>query len=165
MKMAAVRAIADLAVAGTPDEVRSAYGGQHLRFGRDYLIPKPFDLRLMECVAPAVARAAASRWPTAKRPIKGNTIMMGRRGETAMGSAQDKRMIVGLDIGTSKVVAIVGMIILGCYMLFSGSGGSQASVSNLWSHGGFFPNGGTGLLMAMAFIMFSFGGETRERRD
>ena len=57
-----------------------------------------------------------------------------------------------------KVVAIVGMIVLGCYLLFSGTGGPQASVSNLWSHGGFFPNGGMGLLMSMAFIMFSFGG-------
>lgn len=57
-----------------------------------------------------------------------------------------------------KVVAIIGMIALGCYMLFSGTGGPQASVSNLWSHGGFFPNGTNGLLMAMAFIMFSFGG-------
>jgi len=57
-----------------------------------------------------------------------------------------------------KVVAIIGMIVLGCYMLASGSGGPQAAVSNLWSHDGFFPNGGTGLLMAMAFIMFSFGG-------
>ncbi|MFJ2449453.1 amino acid permease [Pseudomonas sp. NPDC087626] len=57
-----------------------------------------------------------------------------------------------------KVVAIIGMIALGCYMLFSGTGGPQASVSNLWEHGGFFPNGTTGLLMAMAFIMFSFGG-------
>ena len=57
-----------------------------------------------------------------------------------------------------KVVAIIGMIVLGCYLLISGTGGPQASVSNLWSHGGFFPNGGTGLLMAMAFIMFSFGG-------
>ena len=57
-----------------------------------------------------------------------------------------------------KVVAIVGMIALGCYMLFSGTGGPQASVSNLWDHGGFFPNGYSGLLMAMAFIMFSFGG-------
>jgi aromatic amino acid transport protein AroP len=57
-----------------------------------------------------------------------------------------------------KVVAIIGMIVLGCYMLFSGTGGPQASVSNLWSHGGFFPNGTTGLLMSMAFIMFSFGG-------
>ena len=57
-----------------------------------------------------------------------------------------------------KVVAIVGMIVLGCYLLFSGAGGPQASISNLWSHGGFFPNGGMGLLMSMAFIMFSFGG-------
>ncbi|WP_134602034.1 amino acid permease, partial [Pseudomonas aeruginosa] len=57
-----------------------------------------------------------------------------------------------------KVVAIIGMILLGCYLLFSGSGGPQASVSNLWAHGGFFPNGVSGLVMAMAIIMFSFGG-------
>ena len=69
MKMAAVRAIADLAVAGTSDEVRSAYSGQNLRFGSDYLIPKPFDLRLMECVAPAVARAAMESG-VAERPIE-----------------------------------------------------------------------------------------------
>ncbi|MNM72637.1 Aromatic amino acid transport protein AroP [compost metagenome] len=57
-----------------------------------------------------------------------------------------------------KVVAIVGMIALGSYLLVSGNGGEQASVSNLWSHGGFFPNGISGLVMAMAIIMFSFGG-------
>ncbi len=57
-----------------------------------------------------------------------------------------------------KVVAIVGMIALGSYMLVSGSGGPQASVSNLWAHGGFFPHGVGGLVMAMAIIMFSFGG-------
>lgn len=57
-----------------------------------------------------------------------------------------------------KVVAIVGMIVLGCYLLFSGTGGPQASVSNLWEHGGFFPHGVGGLVMAMAIIMFSFGG-------
>ncbi|SDG30002.1 amino acid permease [Phytopseudomonas seleniipraecipitans] len=57
-----------------------------------------------------------------------------------------------------KVVAIMGMILLGCYLLFSGAGGEQASVSNLWSHGGFFPNGISGLVMVMAIIMFSFGG-------
>ncbi|WXL27559.1 amino acid permease [Ectopseudomonas mendocina] len=57
-----------------------------------------------------------------------------------------------------KVVAIIGMIALGCYLLFSGAGGEEASVSNLWSHGGFFPNGVTGLVMVMAIIMFSFGG-------
>ncbi|GFZ58207.1 aromatic amino acid transporter AroP [Pseudomonas amygdali pv. eriobotryae] len=57
-----------------------------------------------------------------------------------------------------KVVAIIGMIALGSYMLVSGSGGPQASVSNLWEHGGFFPNGVCGLVMALAIIMFSFGG-------
>ncbi len=57
-----------------------------------------------------------------------------------------------------KVVAIVGMIALGSYLLVSGDGGPQASVTNLWEHGGFFPNGVSGLVMAMAIIMFSFGG-------
>lgn len=57
-----------------------------------------------------------------------------------------------------KVVAIIGMILLGGYLLVSGTGGEQASISNLWSHGGFFPNGVSGLVMMMAIIMFSFGG-------
>ncbi|HGJ5865395.1 MAG TPA: amino acid permease [Arsenophonus nasoniae] len=57
-----------------------------------------------------------------------------------------------------KVLAIIAMIIFGCYLLISGKGGPQASVSNLWQYGGFFPNGISGLIMAMAVIMFSFGG-------
>lgn len=57
-----------------------------------------------------------------------------------------------------KVVAIVGMIALAGYLLVSGTGGEQASLSNLWAHGGFFPHGTSGLLMAMAFILFAFGG-------
>ena len=57
-----------------------------------------------------------------------------------------------------KVAAIIGMILLGCYLLFSGAGGEQASVSNLWRHGGFFPHGISGLVLMMAIIMFSFGG-------
>lgn len=57
-----------------------------------------------------------------------------------------------------KVVAIVSMIALGAYLLTSGNGGPDASLTNLWSHGGFFPNGVSGLVMALAFIMFSFGG-------
>ena len=57
-----------------------------------------------------------------------------------------------------KVAAIVGMILLGAYLLVSGEGGEQASISNLWSHGGFFPNGVSGMVMALAIIMFSFGG-------
>ncbi len=68
MKMAAVRAIADLAMAETSDIVRSAYGGQELQFGPGYLIPKPFDPRLMGYVAPAVAKAAMESG-VAQRPV------------------------------------------------------------------------------------------------
>ena len=58
MKLAAVRAIADLAKENVPDEVSEAYGNQSLVFGRDLIIPKPLDPRLITYVAPAVARAA-----------------------------------------------------------------------------------------------------------
>ncbi|MFS2223033.1 aromatic amino acid transporter AroP [Pantoea sp. B65] len=57
-----------------------------------------------------------------------------------------------------KVVAVVGMIIFGGWLLFSGHAGPEAKVSNIWEIGGFFPNGISGLVMAMAVIMFSFGG-------
>jgi len=57
-----------------------------------------------------------------------------------------------------KVVAIIGMIVFGAYLLFSGMGGPEATITNLWAQGGFFPNGIMGLVMAMAVIMFSFGG-------
>ena len=58
MKLAAVRAIAELAHAEIPEVVAQAYGAAGLRFGAQYLIPKPFDPRLIEVVAPAVAQAA-----------------------------------------------------------------------------------------------------------
>lgn len=57
-----------------------------------------------------------------------------------------------------KVVAIVSMIGFGAYVLTTGTGSPEASISNLWNHGGFFPHGTSGLVMAMAAIMFSFGG-------
>ena len=58
MKMAAVKALAQLAKEGVPEYVSRAYGGQQFKFGRDYLIPKPFDRRALLYVAPAVAEAA-----------------------------------------------------------------------------------------------------------
>ena len=58
MKLAAVRALAQLAKEDTPDEVLIAYGLKSLRYGRDYLIPTPFDPRVLLYVAPAVAQAA-----------------------------------------------------------------------------------------------------------
>lgn len=57
-----------------------------------------------------------------------------------------------------KIVAIIGMIGFGAWLLTSGHAGETASISNLWALGGFFPNGLSGLVMAMAIIMFSFGG-------
>ena len=58
MKLAATRALATLAREDVPDSVLKAYGLESLRFGRQYLIPKPFDYRVLLNVAPAVARAA-----------------------------------------------------------------------------------------------------------
>jgi len=58
MKMAAVRALAALAKENVPEQVNIAYGETKLIFGRDYIIPKPFDPRLITTVAPAVAKAA-----------------------------------------------------------------------------------------------------------
>lgn len=58
MKMAAVRALADLAKESVPEQVNIAYGETKLSFGRDYIIPKPFDPRLISVVSPAVAKAA-----------------------------------------------------------------------------------------------------------
>lgn len=59
-----------------------------------------------------------------------------------------------------KVVAIVGMIIagLGIILFGFGNGGNPIGFSNLWSHGGMFPNGMTGLLLSFVMVMFSFGG-------
>ncbi len=69
MKLACVREIAALAKAETSDEVAAAYAGQELAFGPDYLIPKPFDARLILRIAPAVAQAAAESG-VATRPIQ-----------------------------------------------------------------------------------------------
>jgi malate dehydrogenase (oxaloacetate-decarboxylating)(NADP+) len=69
MKLACVREIAALAKAETSDEVAAAYVGQELSFGPDYIIPKPFDSRLILRIAPAVAQAAAESG-VATRPIE-----------------------------------------------------------------------------------------------
>ncbi len=58
MKLAAVKALADLAKEEVPENVIMAYGGKQFKFGRDYLIPKPFDKRVLTRVSPAVAKAA-----------------------------------------------------------------------------------------------------------
>ncbi len=68
MKLSAVRAIADLAKKSVPSVVNAAYGMTDLKFGRDYILPKPLDPRLLTTVAPAVARGAMESG-VAQRPI------------------------------------------------------------------------------------------------
>ena len=68
MKIAAAEALAELAREPVPEEVAAAYGGRSHSFGRDYIIPAPFDPRLMEVVASAVADAAV-RSGVAQKPI------------------------------------------------------------------------------------------------
>src|SRR5690348_2313876 len=68
MKIAAAEALAELAREPVPEEVAAAYGGRAQSFGRDYIIPAPFDPRLMEVVASAVARAAVQSG-VAQKPI------------------------------------------------------------------------------------------------
>ncbi len=68
MEIAAVHAIAELAQVEQSDVVAAAYAGAMLAFGPEYLIPKPFDPRLMMMIAPAVARAAAASG-VATRPV------------------------------------------------------------------------------------------------
>jgi malate dehydrogenase (oxaloacetate-decarboxylating)(NADP+) len=69
MKLACVREIADLTKADISEEVANAYAGKELTFGPEYLIPKPFDSRLILRIAPAVARAAQASG-VATRPIE-----------------------------------------------------------------------------------------------
>jgi malate dehydrogenase (oxaloacetate-decarboxylating)(NADP+) len=68
MKIAAAEALAELAREPVPEEVAAAYGGRSQSFGRDYIIPAPFDPRLMEVVASAVAEAAV-RTGVAQKPV------------------------------------------------------------------------------------------------
>ncbi|MFP9116268.1 NADP-dependent malic enzyme [Flavobacterium sp. RNTU_13] len=69
MKMAAVHALAQLAKESVPEQVNIAYGETKLIFGRDYIIPKPFDPRLIAVVPPAVAKAAMDSG-VAQKPIE-----------------------------------------------------------------------------------------------
>jgi malate dehydrogenase (oxaloacetate-decarboxylating)(NADP+) len=68
MKLAAVRALAELAKEAVPDMVVKAYGTDVIKFGREYLIPKPLDPRLITTISPAVAKAAMDSG-VAKNPI------------------------------------------------------------------------------------------------
>ncbi len=72
MKLAAANALAELARMAVPDEVAAAYGGKARTFGRDYIIPTPFDPRLIEQIPLAVARAACASG-VARKPLADET--------------------------------------------------------------------------------------------
>ena len=69
MKMAAVHALADLTKESVPEQVNITYNEKNITFGRDYIIPKPFDSRLISEIPPAVAKAAMESG-VAQKPIK-----------------------------------------------------------------------------------------------
>ena len=68
MKLASVKALAEMAKEAVPDMVQKAYGDKKIAFGKDYLIPKPLDTRLITRISPAVAKAAMESG-VAKKPI------------------------------------------------------------------------------------------------
>ena len=105
MEIAAVHAIAELAQAEQSDVVAAAYAGQSLAFGPEYLIPKPFDPRLMVKIAPAVARAAAESG-VAMRPIADMDAYVERLQSFAYASGQAMRPIfLAAKTATAKRVA------------------------------------------------------------
>ncbi|AQX27512.1 MULTISPECIES: amino acid permease [unclassified Bartonella] len=57
-----------------------------------------------------------------------------------------------------KIIAVIGMIVFGIFIIITGMNGGQASISYLWDHGGFFPYGAMGVVFATSILMFSFGG-------
>ena len=88
MKIAAARALAELAREDVPDEVAAAYQGARPRFGRDYIIPAPFDPRLIHTVPMAVAKAAMDT-DVARRPIvdmPGYKVQLSSRRDPAAGT-------------------------------------------------------------------------------
>ncbi|NWF85332.1 MAG: NADP-dependent malic enzyme [Bryobacteraceae bacterium] len=92
MKLAATYALAELARMDVPDAVRRAYNVEHMEFGPDYIIPKPFDSRVLTYVAPAVARAAMESG-VAQQPVDLDEYR--ERLERRLGKSQElMRMII-----------------------------------------------------------------------
>jgi malate dehydrogenase (oxaloacetate-decarboxylating)(NADP+) len=104
MKVAAVHALADLAREDVPDAVIRAYGGQPIKFGTDYIIPKPLDTRVLLKVVPAVA-AAAVRTGVARQepPALGDYV---QRLEASLGPEREimRKMIIRAQQDPRRVV-------------------------------------------------------------
>jgi len=103
MKVACVEAVARLARAEATDVVAQAYRGEQLRFGPTYILPKPFDPRLIVEIAPAVAKAAMDSG-VARRPIEDFTAYRARLGELVYRSGQVMRPVMARARGTYRRV-------------------------------------------------------------
>ncbi len=105
MKIAAVHAIADLAKDPVPSVVDEAYGMNNIKFGREYILPKALDPRLLLCVAPAVAKAAAQSG-IARRPIPDWTAYQAKLRSLMGDDGKMMRHIADLAKQTPKRVVI-----------------------------------------------------------
>ena len=105
MKIAAAQALADLAREDVPDEVATAYQGSRPRFGRDYIIPVPFDPRLIHTVPPAVAKAAMDSG-VARRPIVDMRSLQG----AALGEARSGRRHAQPDLRARAQIPEAGRL-------------------------------------------------------
>ena len=122
MELAAVNAIAELARAEQSDIVTAAYGTDGLSFGPDYLIPKPFDPRLIVKIAPAVAKAAMADG-VATRPIEDFVVYMDRLQEfvylsgnfmkpiMALAKSADRRRVVYADGEDERVLRAIQVVV------------------------------------------------------
>ncbi|MEX0385200.1 NADP-dependent malic enzyme [Spiribacter pallidus] len=121
MKKACVRAIADLATMESSDVVIAAYGGKPLSFGPEYLIPKPFDPRLITRIAPEVARAAMASG-VATRPIEDFTAYKRRLSDYVFQSgllmkpiferaSQDPKRVVYGDGEDERILQAVQLVV------------------------------------------------------
>ena len=122
MELAAVHAIAELARAEQSDIVTAAYGTDGLSFGPDYLIPKPFDPRLIVKIAPAVAKAAMADG-VATRPIEDFVVYMDRLQEfvylsgnfmkpiMALAKSADRRRVVYAEGEDERVLRAIQVVV------------------------------------------------------
>jgi len=104
MKLAAVHALAQLAREEVPDSVSKAYGNVKFAFGRDYIIPKPFDPRVLLHVAPAIARAAMESG-VARQPIEDMAKYIENLESTQGKSKEIMRMIINKAKSDPKTIA------------------------------------------------------------
>ena len=105
MKVAAVRALADLAREDVPDSVLRAYGGKPIQFGPEYIIPKPFDPRVLLWVVPAVAKAAVESGVARVNPPEHNEYI--HRLERILGPEREiMRKIINRAKSTPKRIVL-----------------------------------------------------------